>query len=309
MKFISNFPKHLYKENVPLSKYSSMRTGGIAKLVFYPTCENELLAVVSELKNQNMPIKIFGNMGNVLFPDQGIETPIIITQKMCCKYTVENNNETGFIPQDNQCYIYASCGTALTPFALSVCKNGYEGMEFAFGIPASVGGAIYMNAGAYGGEMGGVIKYVKCIDMQSLKFELLTNEQCDFSYRHSAFQNNGKIIIGGYFCVNKGNRDEIMSKAHEHMNSRKLKQPLEYPSCGSAFKRPEGHFAGKLIEDCGLKGYSINGACVSEKHAGFIVNKGTATSNDVLKLIEAVQKTVFEKFGVMLEPEIQIIHN
>lgn len=307
MNFKNLIPKSLYKENVDLSALSSMKTGGKADVVFYPTCEQDLLLILKVLKEHNLPIRIFGNMGNVLFPDVGMRNPIIITQKMTCKKNINDCAEIDICSDSDKTIIYTECGVSLTSFAFSCCKNSLSGLEFAFGIPASVGGAIYMNAGAYGGETGNVVKYVKCIDLNTLETQVLPHSECDFSYRHSAFMENNKIIVGGYYVLNYGNKEEILNCANQYMSQRKQKQPLEYPSCGSAFKRPEGYFAGKLIEDCGLKGYSVGGACVSEKHAGFIVNKGSATTNDILELINYIQNKCIDKFGVMLEPEIRII--
>ncbi len=305
MKFKGIFPEKLYRENVNLNEYSSMKTGGIADVVFFPTCEDELLNIITELKNQNQPVRIFGNMGNVLFPDEGMRNPLIFTTKMCCKKSLQKCEL--FETKPNEIMIYAECGVSLTAFSLSACKNGYTGLEFAFGIPASVGGAIYMNAGAYGGETSDVIKFVKCIDPSTLNTNIISASECNFSYRHSVFMENNNIIVGGYYCLRKGDKNLITQTAFDYMQRRKDKQPLEYPSCGSAFKRPEGFFAGKLIEDCGLKGYSVGGAAVSEKHAGFVINKGGATTCDVIKLLEYVKDTVMENCSVVLEPEIRII--
>lgn len=296
MNFINTIPNRLYKTNVRLSDYSSMRTGGIADLVFYPESEEDLFLILKVLKAEGQNFKIFGCMGNVLFPDDGMRTPLIFTSKLNFKELYKENN-----------IIYAQSGVSLTGLSLFAGTNSLSGLEFAYGIPASVGGAVYMNAGAYGGEIKDVVKKVNCVDVNTLKIKYFENEENEFSYRKSTFMNDNYFIIGAYFYLYSGIKEDILAKSNDFMKQRRLKQPLEYPSCGSAFKRPEGYFAGKLIEDCGLKGFGIGGAYISVKHAGFIINKGGATTNDVLSLIKHVQKMCMEKFGVLLEPEIRII--
>ena len=185
-------------------------------------------------------------------------------------------------------------------------ENGLTGLEFAFGIPGSAGGAAYMNAGAYGGEMKDVLVECRHIDSNG-NFGSLRGEELGLAYRTSAYEHNGYIITTLVMKLSKGNKDEIRAKMQELLQRRKDKQPLEYPSAGSTFKRPEGYFAGALIEECGLKGYSVGGAQVSEKHAGFVINKGSATAKDVLDLIKYIQDKVFSEKGVMLEPEVRLI--
>ena len=196
----------------------------------------------------------------------------------------------------------------MTSLALFAHEYELEGLEFAHGIPGSVGGGVYMNAGAYGGEISQVLKSCMIFDKERGTLFMVRNDECEFSYRHSIFMDNKDLLVlFATFELKDGDPDEIKAKMDEYKAKRVASQPLEYPSAGSTFKRPEGHFAGALIEGAGLKGYRIGGACVSEKHAGFIVNTGGATTNDVIALIGHVRKTVLEKDGVLLEPEIRIV--
>ena len=288
-----------------------MKTGGNAKYAFFPENKEQLKSVIFFLKENSIKYIVVGFTSNILFKDEGYDGAVVFTVNMKSFYeltdkTVLAECESKF---PGTCAFYAESGASLTAFSNSTLKSGYEGLQFAFGIPASVGGAIYMNAGAYGGEMSQVLAFAEYLD-KNCEFKLLYNdsENSEYSYRHSPFTDEcDKIIVGGIFCLKKAQDDEPMKTAMKNMQSRRDKQPLEFPSCGSAFKRPVGFYAGALIEGAGLKGYSIGGACVSEKHAGFIINKGNATTDDVVSLIDYVRKTVFEKDGVMLEPEIRII--
>ncbi|MBR2021619.1 MAG: UDP-N-acetylmuramate dehydrogenase, partial [Clostridia bacterium] len=202
--------------------------------------------------------------------------------------------------------VYAEAGVSFTKLALDMCKRGLSGLEFAYGIPGSVGGAVYMNAGAYGGETKDVIKNVRVLDKNG-NVLTLSNEECDFGYRKSIFHNDEYVILGAEFELVKKDAESCVAAARELMQKRVDKQPLEYPSCGSTFKRPEGYFAGALIEEANLKGYSVGGAQVSQKHAGFVINKGGATTADVLSLMREIQQTVREKSGITLEAEIKLL--
>lgn len=288
----------MYK-NIEMSAYSSMKTGGIAPECYFPETEQELCGIIDLLEEQNKHYYVFGNMSNVLIPDGTLDFVPVITTKMNLWQVTEKEN--------GEISVYALCGASLTRLAYDMCKNGYGDMTFAYGIPGTVGGAVFMNAGAYGGEICQVTKYVMCYDKKARKTIRVEGADCGFGYRTSAFQKNGLIILGAGLTLKKGNAEELTATAKQTMQKRVDKQPLEYPSCGSAFKRPEGYFAGELIEKSGLKGYSVGGACVSEKHAGFIINKGGATTGDVLGLIKEVQDKVKENFGVELEPEIQLV--
>lgn len=281
-----------------LKELSSMKTGGNASVCYLPENESELIVIIKQLNAENSKFAVLGNMSNVLIPDKGIEIPVIVTTEM---KGVKLKDET-----DKTVTVYAESGVSFTKLAFEMCKKGYSGLEFAYGIPGTVGGAVYMNAGAYGGEAKDVISKVTVCDKQGNVKEF-TKEECDFGYRHSVFADNGMVILGAEFVLTKADADKCVSDAKEIMQKRIDKQPLEYPSCGSTFKRPEGYFAGKLIQDSELMGYSVGGAQVSEKHAGFVINRNNATTEDVLCLMRKVREVVKEKFGVTLEEEIKLL--
>ncbi len=286
-------------ENTDMSCLSSMKTGGIAKKCFFPETTSELCDTVKELVKSNEKYYILGNMSNVLVPDREVPFVPVITTKMNSFEITDGGNQN--------VYVRADCGVMLTRLAYEMCKSGYSGMEFAYGIPGTVGGAVFMNAGAYGSEIANIAQSVQVLELETNNILTLTCDECNFAYRTSIFQSGKYVILSATFLLKKADAKEITENAKQIMQKRIDKQPLEYPSCGSAFKRPVGYFAGELIEKSGLKGYTVGGACVSEKHAGFIINKGNATTEDVLELIKYVQKTVKEKFGVELEPEIRVI--
>ncbi len=280
------------KENVLLSDYASFRIGGMADLVLHPKSTTDLIESVKALKEAEYPFRVFGNASNLLFSDEGYRGAVIFTTAMQ-NCTVEEKRIT------------ADAGVSFTALAVKARNHALSGLEFAYGIPGTVGGAIYMNAGAYGGSVSDHLISSVCYDPKTNEvFEIVGTDAHAFAYRHSIYMENGCIILGGTFDLVSGDTDAIGAKMKEYMDSRRSKQPLEYPSAGSVFKRPEGYFAGKLIEDSELKGYSIGGAQVSEKHAGFIVNRGGATAEDVSNLIEHIQKEVYSRFGVHLETEI-----
>lgn len=301
----------IIKYNFMLATVTSMKTGGNAKYAFFPRTAEELRSVILFLRNEDIKYCVIGYASNVLFPDEGYDGAVVFTSEMKAVSEEVDGSilDTLGIKADDRVLFYAQAGVSLTSFAFRTLKKGYAGLEFAYGIPASVGGAIFMNAGAYGGEISDCLLAVEFLDANGeISYLYNSPDKKLFSYRHSPFSNSpDKIIIGGIFALSKASGDESMNKALANMSSRKTKQPLEYPSCGSAFKRPEGYYAGALIEGAGLKGYSIGGACVSEKHAGFIINKGGATTNDVLALIKHIRDTVYAKDGVMLEPEIRTV--
>ena len=281
-------------ENFDLSKVSSMRTGGKAEYAFFPENLKDFCALAERFEDDSLLVA--GNASNLLFPDDAGHLSVVFTTKICEIKKVSDSS------------VYASCGVQLTALSNFASKESLSGLEFAFGIPGTVGGGVFMNAGAYGGEMAQVIKSVTVYDMKNHTLYDFSNEMCDFSYRHSVFmENKNLLVLGATFELSKGDKKEIEELCKKNMTSRKEKQPLEYPSCGSAFKRPQGYFAGKLIEDCGLKGFSVGGAQISEKHAGFVINRGGATSRDVRELMKKVTEKVYEKFDVTLCPEIEII--
>lgn len=301
----------ILKYDFSLAAVTSMKTGGNAKYAFFPENKNQLKLILDFLRMNEIKYIVVGFTSNVLFMDYGFDGAVVFTVKMKQFYEITEKNEKAKFGKKAvlQSVYYAEAGASLTSFSHATLKNGCEGLEFAFGIPASVGGAIYMNAGAYGGEISQVLLCVEFID-ENGDFKYLFNDKdnSEFTYRHSPFSDRCDLtIVGGIFGLNKAQDDLAIQTAMKNMQSRRDKQPLDLPSCGSTFKRPVGYYAGALIEGAGLKGYTIGGAAVSEKHAGFIVNIGNATTNDVLSLIDYVKTTVYKKDGVMLEPEIRII--
>ena len=277
-----------------MKTYSSMKTGGCAKCVYFPETQQEVCEIIKSLKENGEKYIILGNMSNVLLPDERIEIPLVVTTEM---KNVEMIDETT---------VFAQAGASFTKLSLDMCKKGLSGLEFAYGIPGTVGGAVYMNAGAYGGEAKDVIKSVRALDKDG-NIVTFTNEECAFGYRKSIFHNDEYVVLGAEFSLVKADVDECVKTARELMQRRVDKQPLEYPSCGSTFKRPEGYFAGALIEEAGLKGYSVGGAQVSEKHAGFVINYDNATTGDVLSLMREIRSVVQQKNGVTLESEIKLL--
>ena len=280
--------------NEPLRNYSFTKTGGNAEILVKINNEKDLQNVIAYSNENNIELTILGNGSNVLISDNGIQGIVALTSDM---------NDIELLEGD-----VISCYAGLTLKELTdfCIENSLTNLEFSCGIPGSVGGAIFMNAGAYGGEMKEVVQKVEVFTKNGEK-KIYTNEQMEFSYRHSAIQGTKEIISRVYFQMKKGNKEEIVSKVEELNKMRSDKQPLEYPSCGSVFKRPEGYFAGKLIQDAGLQGYQIGGVQVSKKHAGFMVNIDNGTATDYMDLIRYVQKVILEKDGVALEPEVRII--
>ena len=286
--------------NEPMNRHTSFKIGGPVAELWLPQTKLDLTDAFAKLKRCGVTPLLFGNGSNLLFSD---ETKDIIAVK-----TVPS---LGAVKLLGDTAVYAECGVTLARLALFAAENSLAGLEFAHGIPGSVGGAIYMNAGAYGGELG---QAVRCVDILTAEGELtsLTREQCDFSYRHSVFHDNGAIVLSAVFDLSPSRETDIRAKMHELSVARREMQPLEYPSAGSAFKRPaakngEPQFAAAMIDECGLKGFRVGGAAVSNKHAGFVVNLGGATCDDVLRVLEHVQTVVFGRFGVTLEPEIKVV--
>ena len=281
-------------ENANLAPICSMKAGGNAKFLAEPKSESELLDALSFFKERGIKYIVVGKCSNLLFPDGTFEGAVILTEGI-----------KGLSSEDG--IITAFCGETLSALATFACENSITGFEFSHGIPGCVGGGVFMNAGAYGGEISQIFVSGRFIN-KDLEIITITAEEMQFGYRKSIMVGNELILVSAQFAGKSGNKDEILTKMNELMAKRRASQPLQYPSCGSAFKRPEGHFAGALIEQCGLKGKSIGGAQISEKHAGFVINKGNATATDVIDLLNYVSDTVFEQTGVRLEPEIRIIH-
>ncbi len=280
--------------NEKMSRHTTFKTGGPASLFIRPDSLEQLKKVVALLKRAEVPYFILGNGSNLLVSDKGYDGAIISTDKFTD------------IRLEDEKTIYAEAGVKNSAIAAFARDNSLTGFEFAAGIPGSLGGAVIMNAGAYGGEMKLIVKEVRALSPQG-EIIRLDNEALRFDYRTSALKGKDFIVISALLELEKGDKDEISAQMNELALKRKEKQPLEYPSAGSTFKRPEGYFAGKLIEDSGLRGYTVGGAMVSDKHCGFVINKGEATSKDIYTLILNVQNTVHEKFGVRLEPEVILL--
>lgn len=279
--------------NEPMSRHTSFKIGGNADYFVRVTSAEALKKVLLGIKAFGMPFFILGKGTNILVSDTGIEGAVIDTCGMC-DVKVNGNSIT------------AGAGATLSSVCRVACENSLVGLEFAYGIPGSVGGGLYMNAGAYGGEMSQVVKSAEYVKANGESGTVVV-EEMNLGYRKSVFAGSDMIITQVTFQLEKGDRKAIEDKMNELIGRRKEKQPLEYPSAGSTFKRPEGYFAGRLIEECGLKGASYGGAAVSEKHAGFVINRENATCNDVLNLIENVRGKVFDEKGVNLEPEVIFI--
>ena len=282
------------EENASMARYTTFRIGGTAEVLCEPESLEEVCGLVSLLKDKNEPYTIIGNGSNLLVSDAGIDGVVIRIARRMNKAEVLGEK------------ISAESGILLSELSSVAAKAGLTGLEFASGIPGTLGGAIYMNAGAYGGEIGALIETVTYISEDGA-IKTSGREELSFGYRKSSFSENGGILLGCTLALSEGNEKEIRKKMQELAKKRAEKQPLSYPSAGSAFKRPEGYFAGALIEEAGLKGFRIGGAGISEKHAGFLVNYGGATAKDVRAVIRYVQETVQKKSGVFLEPEIRMI--
>ncbi len=279
--------------DVPLSTLTGFRTGGPADLVLSPEDSSRLIEALSLLKAKGINFFVLGKGSNVLALDEGYRGAIIRTDRGFGNISVKDYTIT------------AGAGVTLAKLCETARESCLSGLEFAYGIPGSVGGAVFMNAGAYDGEIKDVLSYVKCINSETGETCLISNSKCDFGYRHSRFTNHPEYIITeAVFNLVAGTQDDIRAKMDCFIGRRKDKQPLEYPSCGSTFKRPEGAYASALIDQCGLKGYSVGGAMVSEKHAGFVINYNNATSHDIFNIISDVQRIVKGKTGYELSPEV-----
>ena len=279
-----------------MSAHTTFKIGGKAKLAVFPLDSDAFVGTVAALSDNGIKFMTVGNGSNLLFSDEGFDGVVIITTQM---KSIKVDGDL----------VLADAGAPLTKTSLTARDASLSGLEFAYGIPGSIGGAIYMNAGAYEGEISQVLLSCRAYDTVEKKILTFDNQSCDFSYRNSIFEKNGARyhIIDAFFKLNSGNKNEISEKMDNLMSRRREKQPLEYPSAGSAFKRLDGYFTAKLIDEAGLKGYAVGGAEVSTKHAGFIINKGNASAKDVRELIAHVKKVIFDKFGLKIEEEIRIV--
>lgn len=281
--------------NAPMSRYTSFKAGGCAKLLIKPNSVDTLSKILKECIDKQVNYLVIGNGSNLLISDNGFDGIVIKIGSDISKICLLDE-ET----------IYCEAGATMKALCNFAYENSLSGLEFAYGIPGTLGGAVYMNAGAYGGEMKDVLLSSKHIDNDGNVGEIV-GEDLDLDYRRSAYTDNGFTIVSAIMKLKKADKVEIKASMNDKMSRRRDKQPLEYPSAGSTFKRPVGYFAGALIEQSGLKGYTVGGAQVSEKHSGFVINKDGATATDIITLIKDVQKIVFDKFGVNLETEVKII--
>ena len=284
-----------WQENCLLSEHSSFRIGGAAKCAVFPRLPIELIVTVRLASSFSVPFLVVGAGCNTLFDDKGFDGVVIFTKRM--KRIVKNGTIWN-----------VDAGVSLTSLAQEARKESLAGMEFAHGIPGTLGGAIFMNAGAFGGEMKDVCISSRYYNLQTLEFGILSGDAQEFAYRSSFYSSHPEyLIVGATISLNPGDPAEIEARMRDYKTRRAASQPLEYPSAGSVFKRPEGDFAGRLIDVCGLKGVCVGGACVSEKHAGFIINKGNATAADVKALVDLIRERVLAQTGVHLECEIRFV--
>ena len=293
VNLIQEFSQINIKKQEPLSKYTFTHTGGKADWLAFPENVEQVQQLVKFVKKNDMPLTVIGNASNLIVRDGGIAGLVLIVTGMN-QIKVEGNN------------VVAQAGATYIKTTQVARDHSLTGLEFAAGIPGSIGGAVFMNAGAYGGETKFAVKSAT-IMLPTGEIQELTNEELDFGYRHSSVQDNHGIVLEATFELKPGDKEEITAQMDELNARRAAKQPSELPSCGSVFKRPTGYFAGKLIHDAGLQGYTSGGAQVSKKHAGFIVNIDNGTATDYLNVIHHVQEVVKNKFGVSLETEVRII--
>lgn len=284
--------KNILKDE-PMSGHVSFRTGGKAKFFVTPSGKAEITKLISALKNSGEKYMVIGNGSNLLVSDEGFDGTIVCVGRQMSDITVEGEEIT------------AMAGALLSGIASAALKASLTGFEFASGIPGSLGGAVMMNAGAYGGEIKDVVTKTEYISEDgTLKTAL--GDMHGFGYRRSIFSPED-VILSSVIKLSRGNKEDIKALSNELNKRRKEKQPLEYPSAGSTFKRPEGYFAAKLIDDAGLRGLRVGGAMVSEKHCGFVINYDNASSTDIFNLMKEVKRTVYDKFGVILEPEVRFV--
>ena len=287
-------PSCVLKYNEPMARHTSFRIGGNAEVMAFPKTKAELAEILKLAAELSVNPAILGAGTNVLAPDEGIEGIVI-----CLKDCLDG------MEQLDDTRIRVMAGVTMTRAAVFAANSGLAGMEFAHGIPGTVGGGVYMNAGAYGGEIKDITESVEIMDFSG-NIRTLTNEEMGFSYRHSRMEDSGEIVLSAVFALEKGDMVTIKGKMKELQAKRSASQPLDLPSAGSAFKRPAQGYAAALIDQAGLKGYQVGGAAISTKHAGFAVNLGGATAADVKALLQQVSDLVYEKNGIRLEPEVRI---
>ena len=283
----------IISENTSCKQLTTFKVGGCCTAVF-PSTVDAFISCIEILKKNDAKFIVIGNGSNILFDDDGYDGIVVVTTELKQLAVSENR-------------ISAECGVPLHALCTAASGASLAGLQFAYGIPGTVGGAVFMNAGAYDGEIKDCIVDVTCFDPETSKLIRLTKEECDFSYRHSAFEDNGLIIVGADFELSYGDKNEIKREMSEIIGKRRDKQPLNYPSAGSAFKRYPGRYTAKMIDEAGLKGYSVGGAQISEKHAGFIINRKDATCRDIKELVDTVKSVIKDKEGIDIECEIRFI--
>lgn len=293
-QFVKQFPGVTMRFDEPLAKHTSFRIGGSCEVMVFPKGENELWELLQFFGSKKIPFRILGAGTNVLAPDD--ELPGVV---LCLKDGMDG------CEQLDETHIRVMSGVTMTRAAMFAANLGLSGLEFAHGIPGSVGGGVYMNAGAYGGEISQVCESVRVMDLSG-NIREVSREDMDFSYRHSALEETGEIVVSAVFCLVHGEKERVLEQMRQLQKKRSASQPLDLPSAGSAFKRPVGGYAAALIDQAGLKGFRVGNAAVSEKHAGFVVNLGGATAADVRKLLSAVSDRVYEATAIRLEPEVRL---
>ncbi|WP_455788093.1 UDP-N-acetylmuramate dehydrogenase [Acidaminococcus fermentans] len=283
-----------FQINAPMERYTTFRVGGPADLLVEPETREEVCSLLREIHTQQVPLTVIGNGSNLLVLDKGIRGCVVKLGSCLKQLTIQG------------CTIRVEAGVLLSRLASAAAEGGLAGLEFASGIPGSLGGAILMNAGAYGGEIGNLVRSVTVADGGG-ELRTLNREEMEFRYRHSAVMDSGDIILGATLELTRDDPDAIRERISELTRRRVSKQPLNFPSAGSTFKRPPGYFAAALIDQAGLRGYRVGDAQVSEKHTGFVVNRGHATASEILQLMDDVREKVHAMSGVWLEPEVRII--
>lgn len=283
-----------FSEKAPLAEWSTFRIGGPADLIIRPSCIEGMREAVKVLKKFRFDYRICGNGSNLVFPDEGLRSAVIFTTSMK-KMHIDGTR------------LYAEAGVSISAAAALAQKNALGGLEFAYGIPGSCGGAVYMNAGAFNGEIRDVLTESTYYDPDADEFVTVKGMAHEFGYRKSVYMKHDYIIVSAVFELSAGDAEDIKESMNFFWQRRVEKQPLNYPSAGSVFKRYQGYFTAKLIQDAGLKGYTIGGAQVSEKHSGFIINRGGATAADVKRLVDVIRQTIYDKNGINIECEIKFI--
>ena len=288
------------RENESMAQHTTFRAGGNARLAVFPKNREELLTALQAAKRQ-VPVVVLGNGSNVLFRDGGYKGAVIVTTALQSVTFSEPS-------ADGSVTVTADCGVSLTGLARACGKRGLSGLEFAFGIPGTVGGAVFMNAGAYGGQMSDVVVQSDYYDGETGEVRQLNAAEHAFDYRFSRYMNAPHLtILGTRLVLRPDDPEAVTERMMINMESRKTKQPLEFPSAGSTFKRPSGRFVGQMTQECGLKGYTVGGAQLSEKHGGFVINRGGATAADLLAVMEHIERVILATYGVQLEREVRVL--